>query len=98
LTEQANTDPKIVAMKQKMPSDKFAMQWQNILNGKVNKMLAEVCLEDQVFVKDQTKTVSKYLKENNATITQYVRYEVGEGVEKKVVDFATEVAEQMKQK
>lgn len=98
LTEQANADPKILAMKQKMPIDKFAMQWQNILNGKVKKMLAEVCLEDQIFVKDQTKTVFQYLKSNNSIITKYVRYEVGEGVEKKVVDFASEVAQQMQQK
>lgn len=97
LTEQANTDPKILAMKEKMSTDKFAIQWQNILNGKVKKMLAEVCLEDQVFVKDQTKTVSQYLKSNNSIISKYVRYEVGEGVEKKAVDFATEVAQQMNQ-
>jgi elongation factor Ts len=97
LLQQAETDPKIIAMKEKMPADKFNIQWQNILNGKVKKTLSEVCLEDQLFVKDQTKTVSKYLKEHNSTILNYVRYEVGEGVEKKVVDFASEVAQQMKQ-
>jgi elongation factor Ts len=68
------------------------------LTGKVKKMLADVCLEDQLFVKDQTKTIAQYLKSNNSSIINYLRYEVGEGVEKKVVDFATEVAEQMKQK
>ena len=98
LTEQANLDPKIMAMKQKMPEDKFTMQWQNILLGKVKKMLAEVCLEDQLFVKDQTKTIAQHLKSNNSSIVNYLRYEVGEGIEKKVVDFAVEVAEQMKQK
>lgn len=95
LSEQANIDPKIIAMKQKMPPDKFALQWQNILNGKIKKMLADVCLEDQIFVKDLTKTIVQYLRANNSTIIKYIRYEVGEGIEKKTVDFATEVAQQM---
>jgi elongation factor Ts len=66
-----------------------------IVKGRVNKLLGEVCLEDQVFVKDPTKTVAAYLKANNTHAIKYVRYEVGEGLEKKVVDFAAEVAEQM---
>jgi elongation factor Ts len=62
----------------------------------VKKILAEVCLLDQIFVKDQTKTVAQYLQQHNSQISKYVRYEVGEGVEKKSVDFASEVAQQMK--
>jgi elongation factor Ts len=69
-----------------------------IVKGRVKKLLAEVCLLDQQFVKDPSKTVCEYLKVHNSEIIQYVRYEVGEGVEKKVVDFAAEVAEQMNKK
>jgi elongation factor Ts len=66
-----------------------------IVKGRVNKLLSEVCLEDQVFVKDPSKTVATYMKVHNTHATKYIRYEVGEGIEKKVVDFAAEVAEQM---
>jgi elongation factor Ts len=69
-----------------------------IVKGRVKKLLAEVCLLDQQFVKDPSKTVREYLKVNNSDIIQYIRYEVGEGIEKKVVDFAAEVAEQMNKK
>jgi elongation factor Ts len=70
----------------------------HIVQGRVNKLLAEVCLEDQVYVKDPSKTISQYLAANNVKVTQYVRYEVGEGIEKKLTNFASEVAEQMRNK
>jgi elongation factor Ts len=69
-----------------------------IVQGRVKKLLAEVCLEEQTFVKDPSKTVSQYLASHNTKIIKYIRYEVGEGVEKKVSDFAAEVAEQMRNK
>ena len=71
--------------------------------GRLNKELKEVCLLDQAYVKDGDLTVQKYVaqlaKENNANITikRFVRFETGEGIEKKEEDFAAEVAKQMGQ-
>ena len=62
--------------------------------------LKEICLLDQVYVQDSDLTVAKYVdkvaKENgaNVTVTKFVRFETGEGLEKKVDDFAAEVAAQ----
>jgi elongation factor Ts len=67
-----------------------------IIKGRVKKMLAEVCLLDQQFFKDPTKLIQDFLKSHNSMATKYVRYEVGEGIETKVNDFAAEVAAQMK--
>ncbi|MDR0739974.1 MAG: translation elongation factor Ts [Mycoplasmataceae bacterium] len=74
------------------PADKAEM----IVKGRVKKMLAEVCLLDQQFFKDPTKSIQDFLKSNHSTAIKYIRYEVGEGIEKKVNDFAAEVAAQMK--
>lgn len=71
--------------------------------GRINKELKEICLLDQVYVKaeDGKQAVSKYVeqvaKENGANITikSFVRFETGEGIEKKQEDFAAEVAAQM---
>ena len=71
--------------------------------GRLNKELKEVCLLEQVYVKaeDGKQTVAQYIaqvaKENNATISiqKFVRFETGEGLEKKQEDFAAEVAAQM---
>ncbi len=73
--------------------------------GRINKELKEICLLDQVYVKaeDGKQPVSKYVEEvakaNSAKINikAFVRYETGEGIEKKQEDFAAEVAAQMNQ-
>ncbi|WP_407891080.1 translation elongation factor Ts [Lacticaseibacillus sp. N501-2] len=67
-----------------------------IVEGRVNKWLSEISLVDQEFVKDSDKTVAEFAKSKNATVKGFVRFEVGEGIEKKANDFAAEVAEQMK--
>ncbi|MDE7433903.1 MAG: hypothetical protein K2M43_02080 [Mycoplasmoidaceae bacterium] len=74
------------------PADKADM----IVKGRINKSVAEVCLVEQVYVKDPSLKVADYLRHNNTSLKQYIRYEVGEGIEKKVEDFAAEVASQMK--
>ena len=74
-----------------------------MINGRINKELKEICLLDQIYVKaeDGKQTVGQYLAQvgkENATdlkITKFVRYETGEGLEKKNEDFAAEVAAQM---
>lgn len=75
---------------------------EKIVEGQIRKFLAENCLMDQAFVKNPDLTVGKYLAETakkaggDITIKRFVRYELGAGIEKKQVDFAAEVAAQMK--
>ena len=74
------------------PADKI----ENILVGKVRKYYEDVCLENQIFVKAENKeTVSKYLENNGAKLISMIRFEVGEGIEKKQEDFAEEVMNQI---
>ena len=73
---------------------------EKMIIGRLNKEMKEICLLDQVYVQDSDLTVEKYVdkvaKENNANVTvkKFVRFETGEGLEKKVDDFAAEVAAQ----
>ena len=64
--------------------------------GKINKFYKEVCLEEQEFVKDNSVTVSKYISNNGGSLVDVIRFEVGEGLEKRQDNFAEEVAAQMK--
>jgi len=64
--------------------------------GRLNKYLKEICLVNQPFVKNPDLTVEKYVKQNNGEIVSFLRLEVGEGIEKRVEDFASEVRSQMK--
>ena len=57
-----------------------------------NKFLKEITLVNQVFVKDEKQTIDQLLKNNNSTINGFKFFIVGEGIEKKEVDFASEVA------
>ena len=70
-----------------------------LVEGRVSKQLKEICLMDQTYVKaeDGKQTVAKYLESVNKalTVAKFVRFEVGEGMEKKNEDFAAEVAAQM---
>ena len=63
-----------------------------MVEGRINKFLAEVTLHGQPFVKDLDQTVEKYLKSKGATVKSFALYVVGEGIEKKKDDFAAEVA------
>ena len=72
-----------------------------IAEGRLNKQLKEVCLQEQAFVKDSSMTVAEYINSKakeigkDVKVTKTVRYEVGEGIEVKEEDFAEEVAKQM---
>ncbi len=66
-----------------------------ILEGKLSKALQDMCLNDQLFFKAPEIKVGQYLKQNGATCVAFVRYAVGEGLEKKEEDFAAEVASMM---
>lgn len=69
---------------------------EKMISGRLRKFVAEVSLMEQPFVKDPDTTVSKLLQGAGADIVDFVRYEVGEGIEKEEVDFADEVAAQAK--
>ncbi len=95
LLAQIMNDPKEAAKPEKVI--------QGMINGRINKQLKEICLMDQVYVKaeDGKQSVSQYVAEvakaNAATITVkgFIRFETGEGLEKKEENFAEEVAKQM---
>jgi elongation factor Ts len=76
------------------PADKVEM----ILAGQVNKYFQEICLVDQPFVKEQKFSVSKYVESTGikAGLTAFARFQLGEGIERNQVDFAAEVAAQLK--
>lgn len=77
------------------PADKI----DGILIGKIKKYYEEVCLEDQIFVKSENKeSVSKFVSNNGGTISSMIRYEVGEGMQKREENFAEEVAKQIEGK
>ena len=79
--------------------EKFAGKPEQVINGaiegKVSKALKEMCLVDQEYFMDTAKKVSAVLKENGAEVLCFVRYAVGEGIEKREENFAEEVAKQM---
>lgn len=83
LTEQALTEGKKPEFMEK------------IIAGRLDKFYAEICLIEQTFVKDSDLTVKAYLEKNNSDVVKMVRYEVGEGIEKKNENFADEVRSQI---
>ena len=66
-----------------------------MINGRINKFLSESSLINQPFVKNPEITVNELVKDSDAEILSFYRFEVGEGIEKNEVDFATEVAAQV---
>lgn len=67
-----------------------------MVDGRIAKFVKEICLLDQPFVRNADQTVAALLKAAGARVMAFVRYEVGEGIEKKVVDFAEEVRAQVR--
>lgn len=80
---------------QALESGKPADIVEKMLAGRIRKYLAEITLLGQSFVKDPDKTVEILLADAGATVNRFVRYEVGEGIEKKVENFADEVMAQV---
>ena len=68
---------------------------EKMANGRLNKFFKEICLLDQEYIDDSKKNVKTFLDENHMEVLNYVRYEVGEGIEKKVDNFAEEVMSQI---
>ncbi len=67
-----------------------------IVDGKINKFYKDSCLEEQMFIKDDSLTVAKYVANNGGSVATMIRFAVGEGIEKKEENFAEEVAKQIK--
>lgn len=86
--ELVKNDPKLAG--------KPAAALENILKGKVHKVLAESVLADQEYLMSPDKTIGQALKEKDNAVVSFVRYQVGEGIEKRVDNFAEEVMNQAK--
>ena len=69
---------------------------EKIVQGRIRKFFEEVCLVDQAFVKNPDMKISQLLKEKNAEVVEFARFEKGEGIEKKEENFAEEVMNQLK--
>lgn len=69
---------------------------EKIVQGRVGKFYEEICLVDQLFVKDTNMKISELLKQKDAEVVEFARFEKGEGIEKKEENFAEEVMSQLK--
>ncbi|MGO4887751.1 translation elongation factor Ts [Anaerobacillus sp. MEB173] len=67
-----------------------------MVEGRLGKFFEDICLLDQAFVKDGDQKVGKYVQSKGATVKSFIRYEVGEGMEKREDNFAEEVMSQVK--
>lgn len=85
-----------IALAQASTSGKPQDIIDKMVDGRINKFVDEVCLLGQSFVKDPTIKIEKLLKDKQAEISSFVRYEVGEGIEKKQDDFVAEVMAQVR--
>ena len=85
-----------VLKEQAMNEGKPAEIAEKMVNGRINKFYKEICLEEQDFVKDSDMTVGAFVKSKKGSIVNMVRFEVGEGIEKKEENFAEEVMNQIK--
>ncbi len=90
------TKEKAIFAAQAQESGKPADIVEKMVVGRVKKYLAEITLVGQAFVKDPDKTVGKLLQDAGASVSRFYRLEVGEGIEKKVENFADEVMAQVK--
>ena len=99
---QDQVDPAVLAKEKQILTEQAADSGkpadivEKMVIGRVNKFLKEITLLGQPFVKDPDTTVEKLLKANNATVASFIRFELGEGIEKKEENFADEVMAQAK--
>jgi len=101
--DSADLDPEVldreraIFLAQAQESGKDAAIMDKMVEGKVKRFLSEVTLVSQAFVKNPDLSIQQLLDENNASIVDFVRFKVGEGIEVEIKDFAAEVAEQLNQ-
>jgi len=94
--EEVLNHEKEVLKEQAVNEGKPADIAEKMVNGRINKYYKEVCLNEQQFVKDGDLSINDYLKQNDSKLVSMVRYEVGEGMEKREDNFADEVMSQIK--
>ena len=94
--EEVLNHEKEIIKEQAINEGKPAEIAEKMVTGRINKYYKEVCLLEQAFVKDPDLSVEQYAKNNGCTIQKMVRFEVGEGIEKRNEDFASEVMNQIK--
>ena len=98
LSDEAKTRLAGLAIAAKMEISENKI-FKGLVDGRIKKQLKEICLLDQVYVRaeDGKQTVAEYLKsvDKDLSLVKVIRFEVGEGIEKKEEDFAAEVAAQM---
>ncbi|WP_374696491.1 translation elongation factor Ts [Spiroplasma endosymbiont of Polydrusus formosus] len=87
LTNKAKNDPKNAGK----PDNILA----KMVEGRLNKQLTEISFLDQIFVVNPDQKIGDVIKKNNTTVVEMIRYEVGEGIEKAKIDFASEVMAQV---
>ena len=94
--EERVSKEKEVLKEEAMKEGKPAEIAEKMVAGRLKKFFKEICLVDQEFIKDGDVDVKTYLKNNNCELVMMIRYEVGEGIEKKAENFAEEVMSQVK--
>lgn len=98
---ESNLDQALLAKEREIVSDQARQSGkpeniiEKMVEGRIAKYIKEVCLVDQPFVKDNDQTIGALLTKAGMTVTDFVRFEAGEGIEKEVVDFAEEVRAQV---
>ena len=86
---------KAIIKEQSIAEGKPAEIAEKMVAGRINKYYKEVCLVEQSFIKNPDVTVGDYVKSNNGEVKSVIRYAVGEGIEKRQDDFASEVMSQI---
>ncbi|MBB6449281.1 elongation factor Ts [Geomicrobium halophilum] len=94
--EEANNEREILKQ-QALNEGKPEKIVEKMVEGRMKKFFEQVCLLDQEFVKDSDQTVEQYVNSQNASVSSFIRFEVGEGLEKREDNFADEVMSQVKE-
>ncbi|MEG0826386.1 MAG: translation elongation factor Ts [Bacilli bacterium] len=95
VSEEEILKERIILKEQAINEGKSLDIAEKMVEGRIQKFYKEVCLEEQPFVKDSDINVATYVKNNNGKILDMIRFEVGEGMEKRNENFADEVAKQI---
>lgn len=96
VTEEEKAREEKVLTEQALNEGKPANIVEKMIVGRMNKFFEEICLVDQTFVKDPDFKVGKYVESKGGKVVSFVRFEVGEGMEKREENFAEEVMNQLK--
>ena len=96
IEEERLNNEKHIIMEHTLAEGKPAAIAEKIAAGRLQKVFEEICLVHQPFVKDGSLKVKEYVAKNGGKVVRFIRFEKGEGLEKKVENFAEEVMQQLK--